>query len=235
MVVRILMAVFASFVAGLSYMTGLGQLMTALLLGFGAFCSFFFGVLFVLPLDAERAFFPVYQPVPAWPYFLLGTILLAMIAALFLVKVKPAKGEPVSAVHFKCLVGAIGGYLVSIFGSSVYWFPSDARKLSAGPAALNMGVLIGTCLFLLGISISCYLFYRASKGATEGQPDLMRRFVLAFFTFFQFDKMPLLVAYLLIYSPETGAGFPDIAALALASYVPVGLFLLKTTWDTVQS
>ena len=41
MVVRILIAGFASFVAGLSYLTGLGRLMTGLLLGFGAFSSFF--------------------------------------------------------------------------------------------------------------------------------------------------------------------------------------------------
>jgi hypothetical protein len=59
----------------------------------------------------------------------------------------------------------------------------------------------------------------------------MRRFVLGFFAFFQFDKMPLLVAYLLIYSPETQVIFPNIAALALASYLPVCIFLLKTTLD----
>jgi hypothetical protein len=60
----------------------------------------------------------------------------------------------------------------------------------------------------------------------------MRRFVLAFFTFFQFDKMPLLVTYLLIYSPETRISFQNVAAFALASYIPVGIFLLKTTWET---
>ena len=42
----------------------------------------------------------------------------------------------------------------------------------------------------------------------------------------------LLVAYLLIYSPETKVTFPYIAALALASYIPVGIFLLKATLDT---
>ena len=62
----------------------------------------------------------------------------------------------------------------------------------------------------------------------------MRRFVLGLFTFFQFDKLPVLVAYLLIYSPETEVIFPNIAALALASYIPVGIFLLKTTWDTTK-
>ncbi len=231
MVVRVLIAGFASFVAGFSYLAGLAQMMTGLLLGFGAFCSFFFGILFYLPIDAERAFFPVFSKVPAWPYFLIGLILAGMTLALFLVKVKPTEGEQVSASHFKYLAGGIGGYLTSLFLSSVFWFPSDAKKLSSDTSSLTMDVVIGTCLFLLGISISCYLFYRASKGISDRHPDLMRRFVLSFFTFFQFDKMPLLVAYLLIYSPETEASFQNIAALALASYIPVGIFLLKTTWD----
>jgi hypothetical protein len=232
MVVRILIAGFASFVAGLSYLTGLGRLMTGLLLGFGAFSSFFFAVLFFLPIDAERIFFPVYEKVPAWPYIVIGLILTGMTLALFLVKIKPGKSEQVSAVHFKYLLGGIGGYLISLFGSSVYWFPSDERKLSADPSSLTTDVLIGTSLFLVGVSVSCYLFYRASKGVSDRHPDLMRRFVLAFFTFFQFDKMPLLVTYLLIYSPETLVSFQNVAAFALASYIPVGFFLLKTTWDT---
>ncbi len=232
MVVRILIAGFASFVAGLSYLTGLAQMMTGLLLGFSAFCSFFFGVLFVLPIDAERAFFPVYIKVPAWPYFLIGAILVAMTVVLFLVKTKPVEEEQVSAVHFKYLLGGIGGYLTSLFLSSVYWFPSDARRLAADPSSLMREVLLGTGLFLVGVSVSCYLLYRASKGMSEKHPDLMRRFVLGFFTFFQFDKMPVLVAYLLIYSPETEVSFPNIAALALASSIPVAIFLLKTTLDT---
>ncbi len=235
MVVRILIAGFASFVAGLSYLTGLARMMTGLLLGFSAFGSFFFGVLFVLPIDAERAFFPVYNKVPAWPYFLIGLLLVAMTVALFLVKTKPVEEEPVSAVHFKYLIGGVGGYLTSLFLSSIFWFPSDARRLSTDPASLTRDVLIGTGLFLVGVSISCYLFYRATKGTSERHPDLMRRFVLGFFTFFQLDKMPLLVTYLLIYSPETEAGFPNIAALALASSIPVALFLLKATLDTKDS
>jgi hypothetical protein len=235
MVVRVLIAGFASFVAGFSYLAGLAQMMTGLLLGFGAFSSFFFGILFFLPIDAERVFFPVFSKVPAWPYFLIGLILTGMTLALFLVKVKPAEGEQVSASHFKYLAGGIGGYLSSLFLSSVFWFPSDAAILSSEASSLTINVVIGTCLFLLGVSVSCYLLYRASKGTSERHPDLMRRFVLGFFAFFQFDKMPLLVAYLLIYSPETEAHFQNIAALAMVSYIPVGIFLLKTTWDTQQS
>jgi len=232
MVVRVLIAGFASFVAGFSYLTGLAKLMTGLLLGFGALSSFFFGILFVLPIDAERLFFPVYEKVPAWPYFLIGLILTGMTIALYLVKVQPAEGEQVSSNHFKYLLGGIVGYLSSLFLSSIYWFPSDARKLSADASSLTTGVLIGTSLFLIGVSFSCYLFYRASKGVSDRHPDLMRRFVLGLFTFFQFDKLPLLVTYLLIYSPETQVSFQNIAALALISYIPVGIFLLKTTWDT---
>lgn len=232
MVVRVLIAGFASFVAGFSYLTGLAKLMTGLLLGFGAFCSLFFGILFFLPIDAERLFFPVYELVPAWPYFIIGLILSGMTLALFLVKVKPAVGEQVSSSHFKYLLGGIGGYLTSLFLSSIYWFPSDAKKLTTDASSLTVDVLIGTGFFLLGVSISCYLFYRASKGSSERHPDLMRRFVLGLFTFFQFDKLPVLVAYLLIYTPGTEDSFPNIAALALSSYIPVGIFLLKTTWDT---
>ena len=231
MIVRIFLAGFASFVAGLSYLTGLARLMTGLLLGFGALCSIFIGVLFLLPADENRLVFPVYSQVPAWPYFLVAAALVGLMFILFLMKAQPAAEEQVSAIHFKYLVGGIVGYLTSMFLSSVYWFPSDAVRRSADPASLTTEVLFGTCLFLAGISVSCALLYRASKGSSERHPDLMRRFVLGLFTFFQFDKMPLLVAYLLIYSPETKVIFPYIAALALASYIPVGLFLLKTTRD----
>lgn len=213
-------------------MTGLAKLMTAFLLGFGAVCSFFLGVLFILPADAGRLFFPVYQEVPAWPYFLIGTFLVCLIPPLFLWKPKPVVAEEASAVHFKYLLAAVVGYLVSLFTSSVYWFPSEAVRRSADASALASEVLFGTCLFLLGVTIACGLFYRASKGCSERHPDLMRRFVLGLFAVFQLDKMPLLVAYLLIYSPETGVIFPNLAALALASYIPVGIFLLRTTLDS---
>jgi len=232
MIVRIFVAVFTSLVGGLSYLTGLAKLMTAFLLGFGAVCSFLLGVLFVLPVDANRLFFPIFEKVPAWPYFLIGAVLAGMIPPLFLLKPKPAGIEEVSSVHFKYLFGAVGGYLVSLFASSVYWFPSEVVRRSADTSALASEVLFGTCLFLVGVTISCGLFYRASKGCSERHPDLMRRFVLGLFAVFQLDKMPLLVAYLLIYSPETGVIFPHLAALALSSYIPVGIFLLRTTLDS---
>jgi hypothetical protein len=232
MVVRLLIAGFASFVAGLSYLTGLGRLMTGMLLGFGACSAVFFGVLFSLSDSENRLWFPVYETAPTWPFFLLAVILIGLTLALFLMKNRPASEEQVAGVHFKYLFGGIGGYLTSLFLSSVYWFPSDARRLSTDVASLEKGVLLGTCLFVVGISLSCFFFYKASKGTSERHPDLMRRFVLGLFTFFQFDKMPLLVAYLLIYSPDTRVIFPHIAAFALASYIPVAIFLLKTTLES---
>ena len=232
MIVRIFIAGFASVVAGLSYMTGLGRLMTALLVGFAAFSSFFFGGLFLLPVDQERLLFPIYEKVPAWPYFVLGAVLAAMLIALFVVKTKPAASEEVSSVHFKYLIGAIAGYLTSLFFSSFYWFPSDEKRLAADVSTLSTEVLIGTVIFLLGIAGSCYLFYKASRGNSKDNPDLMRRFVLAFFTFIQLDKVPLLVAYLLISAPDTGVIFPNIAALALSAYIPVTAFLIKASWDS---
>jgi hypothetical protein len=234
MIVRIIIAGFSSVAAGLSYLTGLARLMTGFLLGFGAACSLLFGVLFLLPADGSRRLFPVYEVVPAWPFFLIGAALVGMILVLFLVKAKPADSEEVSATHFKYLVGAILGYLLSLFLSSVYWFPSDAVRRAADAATLASEVLFGTCLFLAGVTVSCALFYRASKGCSARHPDLMRRFVLSLFTFFQLDKMPLLVAYLLVYSPETEVVFPHLAALALASYIPVGIFLLQTTRDSQE-
>ena len=232
MIVRILIAGFASLVSGLSYLTGLGRLMTALLVGFGAFSSLFLGGLFLLPVDRERLVFPIYEKVPAYPYFILGFVLLGMVAVLFFAKLKQAQSEDASSVHFKYLLGGIGGYLTSLFLSSIYWFPSDERRLAADASALSTEVLIGTLIFLLGISGSCFLFYKASRGNSDENPDLMRRFVLAFFTVFQFDKVPLLVAYLLIYAPETGVIFPNIAALALSAYIPVSAFLIKATLDS---
>ncbi|KJS01710.1 MAG: hypothetical protein VR65_08160 [Desulfobulbaceae bacterium BRH_c16a] len=231
MIVRILIAVFASLVAGLSYFTGLARMMTGILLGFGALCSLLIGVLFFLPADDKRLLLPVYDKVPAWPYFLIAAVLVGMMLVLFMTKAGPAEEEKVSALHFKYFLGGIGGYLASMFLSSIYWFPSDALRRSTDEAFLTMEVLFGTCLFLAGITVSCALLYRASKGSSESHPDLMRRFVLGTFTVFHLDKMPLLVAYLLIYSPETKVTFPYIAAIALASYIPVGIFLLKTTRD----
>lgn len=236
MVVRIAIALFASLVAGLSYLTGLTRLMTGLLLGFGAFASGFLGILCLLPMDSKRLVFPIYEQVPAWPYFLIALILAMMVGLLFLVK-DPVKAtyEEVGSRHFTMLFWGIAGYLASLFLPSMYLFPSDARALAASDLFLLPEVLGAALVFIVGVSISCRFFYLASKGASELNNDLMRRFVLALFTFFQLDKMPLLMAYLLLYSPQTGQVFTHIAALTLTAYIPVGVFLLKTSWDCRSS
>jgi hypothetical protein len=229
--VRILIAAFASFVSGFSYLVGLNRLMTALLVGFGGISSIFFGVLFLLPMDKVRLIFPIAEKVPSWPYFILGLVLLGMVVALFLVKARPADFEEVSSKHFKYMLGGIAGYLTSLFFSSVFWFPSDETRRTVAESTVSAEVLIGTVIFLLGVCGSCYLLYKATKGCSENNPDLMRRFVLALFAFFQFDKMPLLVSYLLINAQDTGVIISNVGALAFAAYIPVSLFLIKTTWD----
>jgi hypothetical protein len=234
MIIRVLIAGFASTVAGVSYLTGMTRIMTALLLGFGALVSFVFGLLFLFPVDGGRLWFPVSGEAPSYPFFLIGTLLAAMIGALYLVKPKFEIVEEVSKIHFKYLIWGGGGYLSTLFISSFFWFPSDSRKLAIDASGLAVEALAGTCFFILGLSGSLYLLYRASRGSSTERPDMMRRFVLALFTFFQLDKMPALAAYLLIYSPDVQLVFPNLAALALSAYIPVGIFLLKTTWDTKE-
>lgn len=234
MIIRVLIAGFASSVAGVSYLAGMTRIMTALLLGFGAFVSFIFGLLFLLPGDEGRLWFPVSGEAPPYPFFIIGTLLAAMIIALYLVKPKFEVVEQVSKTHFKYLIWGAGGYIFTFFVSSFFWFPSDSRKLAIDASGLAIEALAGTCFFILGISCSLYFFYRASRGSSVERPDMMRRFVLAFFTFFQLDKVPALVAYLLVYDPDVQLVFPNLAALALSSYIPLGVFLLITTWDTKE-
>ncbi len=231
MIIRILIAGFASSVAGLSYLTGMARIMTALLLGFGAFISFVFGILFLFPADGGRLWFPVSGEAPAYPFFIIGTLLAAMIFALYLAKPKFEIAEQVSRTHFKYFIWGSGGYLSTLFISSFFWFPSDSRKLAIDESGMVIQALAGTCFFIFGVSCSLYLLYRASRGSSAERPDMMRRFVLALFAFFQLDKVPAFVAYLLIYSPDVQLIFPNLAALALSAYIPVGIFLLKTNWD----
>jgi len=234
MITRVLIAVFASSVAGVSYLAGMTRIMTALLLGFGVFVSFGFGLLFLLPADGGRLWFPVSGDAPSYPFFLIGIVLVAMILVLYLLKPKFEIVERVSRIHFKYLVWGGAGYLSTFFISSFFWFPSDARKLVIDESGLGIEALTGTCLFIFGLSGSLYFFYKASRGSSMERPDMMRRFVLALFTFFQLDKMPALVAYLLVCSPDVQLVFPNLAALALSAYIPVGIFLVKTTWDTKE-
>lgn len=232
MLIRIGIAIFASFVTSFSYFSGLARLTTGLLLGLGLLGSMSFGVMFLLPAESEGVLFPAFVEVTPWPYFVVALLLALMIASLYLVKAKTVVEERVTVTHFKLLIGGIIGYLASLFLASVYLFPSAASLAADGPQILKTKIIVGGVLYLVGISISCYLLYRASKGGSETHPDLMRRTILGLFALLQLDKVPLLITYLLIYSPETVRIFPEIGGIALLSYLPVGLFLLQTTWET---
>ena len=235
MIVRVLIAVFASAVGGVSFLAGLTRLMTALLLGFGALVSIGLGGILILPIGQEYLWFILHDEVVTWPYFVIGLILAGMIPALFLVKSRFEVVQKVSAVHFKFLLAGLAGYLSTFFIASFFWFPSDARRLALDDSTLSIWLLVGTLFFIAALSVSLFFFYKASQGSSEKHPDLMKRFVLGLFAFFQLDKLPLLVTYLLIYDPEIQTLAPNIPALALSASIPVGIFLLKTTWETKES
>lgn len=226
MVIRLIIAAFLSLVSGVCYLSGLVRLMSALLICFGIISALFFGVLFSLPADSERISFSVSTPGAAWPFFLLAVILAALIAFLFFYKSRPAEFEQFGAKHLKLFGGGLLLYLFSLFFPVLFWFPSDETSHGGGQTSPELMAFVGVIIFLLGSALALYLIYRASRGATSENPDLMRRFVPAFFTFFHLDKVPALVAYLLVYSAEPQFVYPEIAALALSGYVSVSLFLV---------
>jgi hypothetical protein len=232
MIVRLLIAVFSSVVSGVCYISGMLRLMSGLLLGFGVFTALFFGVIFLLPASDDRLWFPIYGTGSSWPFFLIAAILAGMIIWLFVKKTNPGISEPLSRRHFKYLGGGLFLYLCALFIPAFLWFPSEEKRLISDVASLGTEVFLGVCLYLIGSGVALYLFYHASKGSTVSHPDLMRRFVPAIFSFFHLDKMPALVAYLLVYSPETRVIFPKVAALALAGYVAIGYFLAKVCSDS---
>ncbi len=235
MIIRIVLAGFSSIVSGVCYLSGLMRVMSGLLLGFGVLAALFFGIIFVLPASNDRLWFPIYGHGASWPYFLLALILVALIGWLFLKKSDPAGDDSVSSSHFKFLGAGIFTYICALFLPAFLWFPSEERRLAAEMSTLGVQVFIGVCLYLVGSCLALYLLYRASRGTTSNHPDLMRRFVPALFSFCHLDKMPALVAYLLIYSPQTHVIFPKVAALALAAYIPIGIFLVKICSDCRDS
>jgi len=235
MIIRIVLAGFSSIVSGVCYLSGLMRVMSGLLLMFGVLASLFFGIIFMLPASNDRLWFPIYGHGASWPFFLLALILAALIGWLFLKKTDAADEDSVSGSHFKFLGAGLFSYICALFLPAFLWFPSDERRLSAEVSALGVEVFIGVCLYLVGSCLALYLLYRASRGTTSNHPDLMRRFVPALFSVCQLDKMPALVAYLLIYSPETHIIFPKIAALALAAYIPIGIFLVRICGDCRDS
>lgn len=224
MIIRILLAGFTSLVGGVCFLSGLMRLMSGLLVAFGILSSLFFGIVFLMPASEDRLWFPVHDG-SAWPFFLLALILCLMTVWLFLKPKEAAVEEQLGTVHFKYLAGGLFLYLCSLFVPAFLWFPSEEKRLAAEVSKLGLEVFSGVCVYLLVSSGALWLLYRASKGVTGGHPDLMRRFVPALFAFFQLDKMPALIAYLLIYSPETQVVFSKLAALALAGYIPITIFL----------
>lgn len=232
MIIRISIAAFVSLVSGFCYLSGMIRLISGLLLGIGFFASLIFGIIFILPDNQDRLWFPIYGGGASWPFFLLAVCLALLITYLFLKKPTPAERERLAATHVKFLAGGLFLYLCSLFAPAFLWFPSEEKRLAVEAGSLGIDVLIGVCIYLAGTGGALFLLYRATKGATEDNPDLMRRFVLALFSVFHLDKMPALVAYLLIYSPETYVIFPKIAALALAAYILVGIFFIKVSSES---
>ncbi|PID41199.1 MAG: hypothetical protein CR981_04210 [Proteobacteria bacterium] len=227
MIIRVLLAAFSSLVGGFCYLAGLTRLMSGLLIGFGLLTSLFFAVLLIVTPNSDASGFPVYGSNSPLPFFLLALVLLLMIIWLFLARPKPAKQEALSSVHFKYLAAGLLAYLSALFLPAFLWFPSAEKLLSIQTIQLEREVLAGVCLYLAGSSGALFLLFLSTKGGTPYNPDLMRRLVPALMALLHFDKMPALLAYLLIYSPETPVVFPRIAALALAGYIPFTLFLVK--------
>lgn len=235
MIVRIVIAVFISGASGICYLAGLTRLMSALLVGLGSLASFFFGILFMVSAEQRELWFPVYGQGTSWPFFLIAAVLAVMVILFFVKKSEPIEVEKISSGHVKYFLAAFFGYLLSIFLPALLWFPSDEKRLGLDASALGNHMFLGTCLYLFGTVVSLYFFYRASRGATAQYPDLMRRVVLAIFSVVHFDKVPIFIAFLLVYSPETRIIYPLIAAFSLSAYIPVGVFLLKLSWQSGES
>ena len=230
MIVRIVIALLISMVSGVCYMAVLTRLISALLISFGVICALFFGVVFLLPPGSDRISFGVSAHGASWPFFLLALMLMGLIVYLYLHKPKNNNSmgfEELGPTHLRKLGGGALLYLVSLFLPVLLWFPSENTITTGEQSQIETMVLIGVLVFIAGISAALYLIYQSTKGGTEANPELMSRFVPALFSVFHLDKVPALVAYLLVYSAEPQLVFPKIAALALAAYIPVALFLIK--------
>ncbi len=235
MIVRIVIALFISLVSGFCYLAGLTRLMSALLIFFGVVSALFFGIIFLLPPGSQKLSFEVTAPGASWPFFLLALVLILLIGYLFLKKdqgVDSDDFEQLGASHLRLLGGGILLYVFSLFLPVLLWFPSDRAVSASDQSSLEILVLVGVLVFFCGVSAALYLIYRSTRGGTSDNPDLMKRFVPALFSVFHFDKVPALAAYLLIYSSQPQLVFPKIAALALAAYIPVAIFLIKISFSS---
>ncbi len=235
MIVRIVLVLFVSGASVICYLAGFTRLMSALLMGFGALVSLFFGILFQVSAEQRQVWVPVNGQGASWPFFLLAAVMVVMVILFFVKKSEPPKRESVSPAHIRYFIFAFFGYLASIFLPALLWFPSDEKQSTLDSSTLGVHMFSGTCLYLLGIVLSLYFFYRSSQGMVSQYPDLMRRIVLALFSMVHFDKAPAFVAFLLIYSPDTQLIYPTVAAMSLAAYIPIGIFLLKLSWQSEET
>ena len=237
MIVRIVIALFISLVSGVCFLAGLTRLMSALLIGFGVICGLFFGLVFLLPPGSDRVTFAVTAQGESWPFFLVALILILLIGYLYLYKPKESSVpafEELGSPHLIKLGLGLLLYLASLFLPVLFWFPSENTVAGGDPSKLATMALVGVLIFLTGISVALYLIYGSTRGGTEANPALMLRFIPALLSVFHLDKLPALVAYLLVYSPEAQLVFPKIAALALAGYIPVAVFLIKLSFSADQ-
>lgn len=231
MIVRILLAAFTSLVAGVCFGAGLLRLMSALLVGFGACAAVFFGVLFLLPPNDPTLTFSVAGPGDSWPFFLIGAGLCVVIGWLLLKKTVPAAEEELAPRHWRLLGFGLLIYLCSLVLPVLFWFPSDEMRHTLSVDTMHLLVLAGVLFYLAGTAWALLLFYRASRGTTPEKPDVMRRLVLIIFSVAHMDKLPVLVAYLLVFSEEPDMVFPGAAALALVGYFLIAWFLARVSFD----
>lgn len=224
MVLRILFILFLSCTASVCYLAGYTRLMSGILVFFGALVSFFFGLLFTMSPESRALWLPVYQNGNSWPFYLLSVLLCLLSLALVLSKKKKVSIVSFSKFHFQNFVSGMLAQIVFLFLASYFWFPSAEKRAQLSPSDLSMYINGGTLLYLLGVVVSLIFLYRASLAGIAGRPDMVRRLILACFAFFQCDKIPALVAYLLIYSSDAGMIFPTAAFLALAAYIPLAVF-----------
>ncbi len=238
MIARIVIALFISLVSGVCFMAGMTRLISALLIFFGVISALFFGIVFLFPPESERLSFSVAAHGASWPFFLLALVLALLIAYLYLRKREergPLDFEQLGGTHLRFLAGGVLLYLFSLFIPVLLWFPSEKAMATTDLFRLEIMLLVGVFIFIAGVSAALYLIYRATRGGTSDNPSLMKRFVPALFSVFHFDKIPALVAYLLVYSSQPELVFPKIAALALATYIPVAIFLIKISFDMERS
>ncbi len=234
MIARIVIALFISLVSGVCFMAGMTRLMSALLIFFGVVSALFFGIVFLFPPESERLSFSVSAHGASWPFFLLALVLALLIGYLYLRRSSdkgPLGFEQLGGIHLRFLGGGLLLYLFSLFIPVLLWFPSEKAMATADFSRLEMLLLVGVIIFITGVSAALYLIYRSTSGGTSDNPSLMKRFVPAMFSVFHFDKIPALAAYLLVYSSQPELVFSKIAALALAAYIPVAIFLIKLSFD----